>query len=290
MKFGISMFPTHYGAPITDVAVEAERLGFDSIWVPEHSHIPLSTDFPFAPEVPQRYRSIFDPFVALSAAAAVTRDLKVGIGICLIPQRDPFNCAKEVATLDRISNGRFLLGVGAGWNAPEMENHGTPFEARFRVTRERIEAMKQIWTRDEAEYHGQEVDFEPVWMWPKPVQSPHPPIYLAGAGPNILKRVIASGDGWYPFVVDGFEESQRGRVTPVEEFPALMDELRQRAEQAAKPEPPVTVTALEPTPKNLDLLQKLGVERMMLHLPEGDLPAARAALERHVKAIERYQD
>ena len=288
MKFALSMFATDYTALVTQVAVEAERLGFESLWLPEHSHMPLSTDFPFAAEVPRGYRSLFDPFVALAAAAAVTSKIRLGIGICLVPQRDPFNCAKEVATLDQLSNGRVLFGVGAGWNAPEMENHGTPFESRFRVTKERVEALKRLWTEDEAEYHGREVDFDPVWLWPKPIQQPHPPIYLAGAGPNILKRVVAAGDGWFPFVVEGFQESQRNRMTPVEEFSDMMGELRRLAAEAGKPEPAVTVTNLDPTPRNCELLQKLGVERMMLRLPEAELPEVTKALESHAKAIEAY--
>ena len=158
MKFGVSIFPTHYSAGPAEVAAEAERLGFESFWVSEHSHIPVATDFPFADEVPDDYRSMFDPFVALGAAAAVTKTLRLGTAICLVTQHDPINCAKAVATLDQISNGRFEFGIGAGWNPPEMENHGVRFEERFKMTRERMEAMKAFWTEDEAEYQGDLVD------------------------------------------------------------------------------------------------------------------------------------
>jgi len=195
MKFGVSIFPTHYSAGPAEIAAEAERLGFESFWVSEHSHIPVATEFPFADTVPDDYRSMFDPFVALAAAATATTNIRLGTAICLITQHDPINCAKAVATLDQISGGRFEFGIGAGWNPPEMENHGVRFEDRFKMTRERMEAMKVFWTSDEAEYHGDLVNITKSWMWPKPVQNPYPPILIAGAGPNILKRVINQGDG-----------------------------------------------------------------------------------------------
>ena len=154
MKFGVSIFPTHYSAGPAEVAAEAERLGFESFWVSEHSHIPVATEFPFAGTVPDDYRSMFDPFVALAAAATATTKLRFVTAICLITQHDPINCAKAVATLDQISGGRFEFGIGAGWNPPEMENHGVKFEDRFKMTRERMEAMKVFWTEDEAEYHA----------------------------------------------------------------------------------------------------------------------------------------
>ena len=152
MKFGISMFPTDTSAAPGDVAREAEARGFDAFWVSEHSHIPVDTEFPFADTVPDDYRSMFDPFVALGAAAAVTNDIRLGTAICLITQHDPINCAKAVATLDQVSNGRFEFGIGAGWNPPEMENHGVRFEDRFKMTRERMDAMRAFWTEEEAEW------------------------------------------------------------------------------------------------------------------------------------------
>ena len=190
MEFGLSYAPTHYNASPVLVAREAERLGFESLFVPEHSHMPLATDFPLAPETPMIYKSMYDPFVALAAAAAVTENLKVGTSIALIPQRDPIHTAKEVATLDRISNGRVVLGIGAGWNAEEMEAHGTDPSTRFRLMREKVEAIKTLWTEEVAEYHGRHVDIPPTWQWPKPVQDPHPPILMGGAGPNVLNRIV----------------------------------------------------------------------------------------------------
>ena len=175
MEFGVTYSPTHYTASPVTVAREAERFGFESLFVPEHSHMPLATDFPLAPETPMVYKSMYDPFVALAAAAAVTENLKVGTSIALIPQRDPIHTAKEVATLDQISNGRVVLGIGAGWNEEEMEAHGTDPKTRFRVMREKVEAIKTLWTNEVGEYHGRHVDIPPTWQWPKPVQDPHPP-------------------------------------------------------------------------------------------------------------------
>ncbi len=226
MKYGFTYFPTPDSARPDRVAVEAERLGFEAMFVPEHSHMPVDTPWPFGPEVPMMYKSILDPFVSLGAAAAVTEKIKLGTAIALITQRDPFNCAKEIATLDQLSNGRVILGIGAGWNEPEMENHGTDPKTRFRLMRERVEAMKQLWTQDEAEYHGRHVDFAPTWQFPKPVQKPHPPILVGGAGENVIKRVVAYGDGWLPALTVQFDESFRGRMTPVSELPLFVEEMR----------------------------------------------------------------
>jgi probable F420-dependent oxidoreductase len=200
MDFGITIFPTDYSIALPELAVEAEQRGFESLWVAEHSHIPTSRESPWpgGSELPKMYYDTLDPFVALAAAAAVTRTLKLATGICLVVQRDPIHTAKEVASLDQISNGRFLFGVGGGWNAEEMGNHGTPFEGRFKLLRERIEAMKAIWTRDEASYHGERVDFDPIYMWPKPVQKPHPPIHVGGAFPGGARRAVRYGNGWIP--------------------------------------------------------------------------------------------
>ncbi len=182
MKFGLTIFPTEASAQPVELARRAEELGFESLFFPEHTHIPVSreTPYPAGGDLPDEYRRIYDPFAALAAAAAVTEKLLLGTGICLIVERDPITTAKEVATVDRLSNGRFLFGVGAGWNLEEMRNHGTDPEQRFRLMRERIEAMKAIWTEDEAAYHGELVDFDPINAWPKPVQRPHPPILMGG--------------------------------------------------------------------------------------------------------------
>jgi probable F420-dependent oxidoreductase len=182
------------------LAVAGEERGFDSIWIPEHSHIPVSrmTPFPGGGDLPKQYYDCMDPFVALAAAAAVTKTIMLGFGICLVIQRDPIQMAKEVATLDQISGGRVLFGVGGGWNADEIANHGTEFKTRFKVMRERIEAMKVIWTEEEAEYHGEYVDFNRIIARPKPVQKPYPPIIVGGGFPHSARRVIEYGDGWIP--------------------------------------------------------------------------------------------
>jgi len=200
MELGISMFPTDYSIAPTDLAVAGEERGFDSIWIPEHSHIPVSrmTPFPGGGDLPKQYYDCMDPFVALAAAAAVTKTIMLGFGICLVIQRDPIQMAKEVATLDQISGGRVLFGVGGGWNADEIANHGTEFKTRFKVMRERIEAMKVIWTEEEAEYHGEYVDFNRIIARPKPVQKPYPPIIVGGGFPHSARRVIEYGDGWIP--------------------------------------------------------------------------------------------
>lgn len=203
MDFGIGMFATDYAIRIDDLARAAEERGFESLWVPEHTHIPTSrrSPWPGGPELPEEYRHTLDPFVALATAAAVTQRLKIGTGICLLVERDPITTAKEIASLDLLSRGRFLFGIGAGWNAEEMAHHGTTFRTRWRLLRERVLAMKRIWTEDAASYEGEFTRFEPIWSWPKPVQRPHPPIYLGGHGPKTLARVVDYCDGWFPISV-----------------------------------------------------------------------------------------
>jgi len=203
MKYGLSIFMTDYAMPATDLAREAEARGFESLWFPEHTHIPCSraTPFPGGGDLPQWYYDTFDPFVTLGACAAVTKTLRLATGIALVIQRDPIVLAKEVATLDRISNGRAILGIGGGWNVEEMGNHGTDAKTRWRLLRERIEAMKAIWTQERAEYHGDMVDFDPIFSNPKPVQKPHPPIVLGSHGKKGIERVVRYCDGWIPIGV-----------------------------------------------------------------------------------------
>ncbi len=200
MKFGIGFFATPNTMPPTDLAIACEERGFESVWFPEHSHIPASyrSNWPGGGTPPKWYFEVMDPFLALSAAASVTREIKLATGICLIIQRDPIQLAKEIATLDHLSNGRMIFGIGGGWNAEEMENHGTVFKTRFRLMREQIAAMKAIWTEEEAEYHGVFVDFGPIISNIKPVQKPHPPIIIGGGFPHAAKRAIEYCDGWMP--------------------------------------------------------------------------------------------
>jgi len=204
MKFGASMFFTDYSMGPAELAVALEERGFDIVWAPEHSHIPTSrkSSFILGSELPKRYYDVMDPFVTLTAAAMATRTLKVGTGVCLVAQRDPIQTAKLVASIDQVSAGRFVFGVGNGWNEDEMENHGTAFATRHKRARENIEAMKEIWTRSKAEYHGEFVNFEPMMAWPKPVQKPYPSILVGGAFPYSARRAIRYGDGWMPQVTE----------------------------------------------------------------------------------------
>jgi probable F420-dependent oxidoreductase len=208
MLYGVAMFPTDYAVDPRVLARMVEQRGFESLFFPEHTHIPASRETPYPPggELPDMYSHTYDPFVALTAAAAATERLLVATGICLVVERDPIVTAKEVASLDRLSGGRLLFGVGAGWSREEMANHGTDPHRRFSLMRERLEAMKAIWTQDEASYHGEHVEFDRIWSWPKPVQKPHPPVLVGGNGPKVLDRVVAFGDEWMPNRVTGLTE------------------------------------------------------------------------------------
>jgi probable F420-dependent oxidoreductase len=201
--FGLVTIPTHYSIQPAELARWAEEHGFESLFFGEHTHIPTSrkTPFPLGGELPEYYKQFFDPFVGLTAAAAVTQKLKVGTSVSLIPEHHPINLAKMAASLDRVSNGRFLLGIGAGWNAEEMANHGVAFKDRWKVTRERVLAMREIWTKEAAEFHGDFVDFDPIWCWPKPVQAGGPPVLMGAGSKWTAKRVAEYCDGWIP--VDG---------------------------------------------------------------------------------------
>ena len=207
MKFGVTMFPTDYSIQPHDLAAEAEARGFESVWLPEHSHIPTSrkSPWPGGGELPKFYYDSYDPFVSLGAAAAVTKKIKLGFGICLVIERDPIHTAKEVSTLDRLSNGRVLFGIGGGWNAEEMAHHGTAFETRFKLMRERIAAMKEIWTQSKPKFSSEFVKFDEMMQWPKPVQKPHPPIIVGGAFPHAARRAVAYGDGWIPIGSRGLD-------------------------------------------------------------------------------------
>jgi probable F420-dependent oxidoreductase len=264
MELGLAHFLTDYGMPPAELGRKVEERGFESLFLPEHTHIPVSreTPYPAGGELPREYSHTIDPFVGLAAAATGTERLKVGTGVCLVIERDPIVTAKEVATLDHISGGRFLFGVGAGWNREEMRNHGTDPRTRWRVMRERVEAMKAIWTEDEAEYHGRHVDFDPIWSWPKPVQKPHPPILVGGLGEKVLDRVIAYGDEWIP-----------NRVKSPEELGERIAELQRRAQAAGRERIPVTVFGAKPERRLLERLQDAGVTRSLFYL-SSDEPAA----------------
>jgi probable F420-dependent oxidoreductase len=217
MKFGATIFPSADAIAPAELGRALEERGFESLWVAEHTHIPASrkSPWPGGADLPQMYYETMDPFVALTAAATATSTLKVATGIALVPQHDPITLAKQVASIDQVSGGRFLFGVGGGWNAEEMENHGTDFSTRWKLVRERIEAMKAIWADDPAEYHGEFVDFDPIWSKPKPVQAPHPPIHVGGASPWGPRRAARYGDGWMPI---------NGRGSMLDELTVLAEE------------------------------------------------------------------
>ena len=269
MKFGLTIFPTQGSAQPVELARRAEEMGFESLWFPEHTHIPASrrTPYPAGGDLPEEYRQLYDPFVALTAAAGATERLLLGTGICLIVERDPILTAKEVATLDRISGGRFLFGVGAGWNLEEMENHGTDPGTRFALMRERIEAMKRIWTDDEASYDGEHVSFDPIWSWPKPVQAPHPPVLMGGNSNGALQRAVDVADGWLP-----------NPETRMSVLPERITELQRRAEKAGRDRLPVTFYGVKPDPDSLAAYENAGVDRAIFYLPPLPLAELEPAL------------
>jgi probable F420-dependent oxidoreductase len=261
MDIGLVYFPTDYTIEPAALARLAEERGFESLFVCEHTHIPVDreTPWPAGGELPRDYWHTYDPFVALAHAAGATERLKLGTGICLVVERDPITLAKEVASLDRLSGGRFLFGVGAGWNREEMENHGTDPRRRFSIMRERIEAMKAIWTEDEAEYHGEHVDFDPIWSWPKPVQRPHPPVLVGGGGEKVFDRVIAYGDEWFPI-----------RVGSPDALGERIDELQSRAADAGRGRIPVTLFGAAPDVGILERLRDAGVTRALFGTPSAE--------------------
>src|SRR5213080_30676 len=238
MNIGVCIFPTDRAIRPDDLARELEARTFESLFVPEHTHIPTSRRSPFAggAPLPEEYKRTHDPFVALMAAAAATKTLKVGTGICLIIERDTITTAKAVASLDVLSSGRFLFGIGGGWNAEEMAHHGTEFTTRFKKLEEQVRAMKEIWTKDVAEFHGKFVSFDPIWAWPKPEQKPHPPILLGGESGYTLQRVVDFCDGWYP----------RGRA-PEKVLEGLKD-LNARAAKAGRDMKTLSVSAFATPP------------------------------------------
>ena len=255
MKFGLTFFPTDDSMRPDAFARAAEARGFESIWFAEHSHIPVSPATPGPPApgkpgLPREYYAVADPFVSLAMAAAATERIRLATGICLVPQRDVFQTAKQVATLDRFSGGRFLFGIGGGWNRPEIADHGTDPDQRFVVMRERIEAMKRLWTQEQAEYHGRHVDFGPCYAWPKPVQKPHPPIHVGGAGRRAIRRAVRYGDGWIPLASSGPDD-------PV----SLLPELRKALEEVVA------------------RCREAGIERVLFPVPSADAAAVEKLLD-----------
>jgi probable F420-dependent oxidoreductase len=272
MDFGIGYFPTHDGLGPGEIARLSEERGFESLFFAEHTHIPASrkTSYPGGGELPAKYFHTYDLFVALTAAAEATSSLRIGSGICLVIERDPITTAKEVASVDHLSGGRLEFGVGAGWNREEMSNHGTDPRTRMRLFAERIEAMKEIWTNDEASFSGEFVNFERIWSWPKPAQRPHPPVLVGGNGPTVLDRVLAFGDAWFPSYSDDVIERAA--------------ELRSRASR------PIEFQVIS-APGKADVLEQLadaGCRRAIRWLPSGGRSVVEQALEGWESAIAEF--
>ena len=280
MDFGVLMFFTDYAISAVDLARALEERGFESVWAPEHSHIPTSrkTPFPGGGELPKRYYDAMDPFVSLTAAAIATTKLKLGTGVCLVQQRDPIQTAKLVASLDQVSNGRFLFGVGGGWNRDEMEDHGTVYATRFKLMRERIEAMKEIWTKSKAEYHGDMVDIPEMMTWPKPVQKPHPPILVGGAFPQAARRAIRYGDGWCPI-------GGRPGSSPVD----ALEQFRQMARDAGRDPQSLPITLFTPAADASELARyrDLGIARVVVLLMSEESDKILPILDRWAELIQR---
>ena len=261
MHIGVYIFPTAYSIRVDELARALEERGFESLFLPEHTHIPASrlSHWPGGGPIPKEYVHLMDPFVALSCAAAVTRRLRLGTGICLLPEHDPIVVAKTIATLDVLSMGRFEFGIGAGWNAEEMENHGTEFGTRFRVMSDRARALKVIWTEEESTYHGEFTDFDTIWSYPKPVQRPHPPILIGGESDHTLRRVVDFGDGWLP----------RARaIDPV----TRLETLRALAAGAGRDPETISVSVFgaQAQAATLERYAEAGIKRALLQLPPQD--------------------
>jgi probable F420-dependent oxidoreductase len=279
MDFGGAMFFTDYSMGPADLARELEARGFESVWAPEHSHIPASrkSPFPSGGDLPKQYYDAMDPFVSLTAAAAATKSIKIGTGVCLVVQRDPIQTAKLVASIDQVSGGRFLFGVGGGWNAEEMADHGTVYATRFKLMRERIEAMKAIWTETKPEYHGEMVDFGPMMTWPKPVQKPHPPIIIGGMFPHAARRALRYGEGWIP-------HSRRPQYEDVTDF---LPHFRQMAAEAGRDlaSVPITVWGAGEDTDRLKRHRDQGVARVVVSLPAAGRDTVMPILDRWATLI-----
>jgi len=278
MQIGCFIFATDYAIRTDELAQALEERGFDSLFLPEHTHIPASrrSPWPGGGDLPREYWHTHDPFVALSFAARVTSKLKLGTGICLIAQRDPIVTAKSVASLDLLSGGRVILGVGGGWNVEEMENHGTTYATRFKILRERVLAMKALWTEEESEFHGDFVDFDPVWSYPKPAQTPHPPVILGGESKYTLQRVVEFCEGWFPRASDRFDPAEG------------MAELRKVAEAAGRDvkELQVSVFRAPPDKQQLERYAQAGIDRAVLALPSADRDTVLKLLDEYAPLLE----
>ena len=271
MDFGVGYFPTHDGLRPGAVARLVEEHGQQALFFAEHTHIPASRESPYPAggDLPPKYWHCYDLFTALTHAAAATTTLRVGSGICLVIERDPIITAKEVASIDHFSGGRLEFGIGAGWNREEMRNHGTDPRVRMELLIERVDAMKAIWTQNEASYSGRYVNFDRIWSEPKPVQRPYPPILVGGTGPGVIDRVLKVGDAWFPNYLRSPGLSER------------IEELRARADRPVY----VDVIGTPPDAAVLEELSKLDVRRASNWLPSGGRSVVEPALKRWERAI-----
>ena len=277
MKTGAFYFPTDYGIDVRELAREMEARGFSSLYFPEHTHIPSSrrTPFPSGGELPKRYAHTHDPFVACTAAAAATEKLILGTGICLVPQHEPIALAKTIASLDYFSGGRFVFGIGGGWNVEEMEHHGVQYKTRFARMREHILAMKALWTEEEASFDGKFVTFEKSWSYPKPMHKPHPPILLGGESDYTLKRVVEYCDGWFPRPSHGFDASEG------------IARLKRFADEAGRDMSTLTVTTFRAPPDKaqLDAFAQAGIAESLLEIPDASRDEILAKLDEYTKLL-----
>ena len=282
MHIGVFSYNTEYTMAADELAVACEERGYESLWLPEHTHIPASRESPFpgGGELPKEYIHMSDPFIGLAAAAAVTKTLKLGTGISLVTEHDPIVQAKQIASLDRLSQGRFLFGIGAGWNKEEMHNHGTPPNRRWTVLTERVEAMKALWTQDEASYHGEFVNFDRVWSYPKPLTVPHPPILLGSLSSKIaLKRVVDLCDGWIPV------------AAAVEDLPGSIAKMYEYAESIGRNPQSIPMTCFctnAPKAHILERFQRYGAVRTVVRIPTEDRGQVRAFLDAYAPMLQKF--
>lgn len=285
--FGLMMFATDYAVAPNILAREVEAHGFESLFFPEHTHIPASraTPWPGGRELPQEYWHTHDPFVSLTVAATVTEKLKVGTGIALVTERDPILMAKQAATLDYLSGGRLLLGVGAGWNVEEMENHGTQYSTRWKLLRERILAMRAIWTQEEAEFHGELVDFDPLWSFPKPVSPGGPSILLGASSKYIPKRIAEYCDGWFPIYQDIDRAAASGAVNYGESIARINEAWHEAGREGA---PTFSIFGVGPDPKAVETLIELGFTRLVFGLPSADADTVLPLVEQYAALAHQF--
>jgi len=278
MKIGAYMFATDYNIDIVELATAMEDRGFESLFVPEHTHIPASrlSPWPGGGDLPKMYIHTHDPMVSLAFAAAATKNLKIGTGICLVPQHDPIVLAKSIASLDMLSGGRFIFGIGGGWNVDEMENHGVAYKTRFAQMRENILAMKEIWMEDTATFHGDFVEFDKVWSYPKPVQDPHPPILLGGETDYTLRRVVDYCDGWFPRGRGGFDPHE------------AVTRLKQHADEAGRDMSTLQISVFGPKADQatMDSFRQHGIDRAILTIPDTSRDEVLKLLDEHAKLLD----